>query len=411
MATKTLRYEQLLQLAVAEGATSPNPGATGTLAWSTTTSRVVAWDGSKWNSGWLNYILQLAVAEGATSPSPGIAGAIAWSTTLSKLVVWNGTTWNAVDAGGGGGGSGDLVGPSSSTDNRLPVFSGTSGKLLKEATFFDVPSTTTPAAPAADTLRYFARLQAGRVLPAIIGPSGIDTNLQPALFRNSIHMWLPGTGTTSSIAFGTNWTIRNTGTSAAQAHPTRAATNALTSLNRATFNTGTTATGTSGIQSGQLVAWRGNATGLGGFFYFSRFGIETYRSNIQAWSGLATGNAALAGEPSSLLHSCGICKDSTDTNWFIFTKDSTNKTKIDTGLAVSAGTILDFIMFCPPNSTDIKFRLVNAVTGVVIVDDVSISTTLPASNTFMYVHTAIRSTVGTTAASLALNRIYVEADL
>lgn len=408
---KSLGYDQLLQLAVAEGATSPNPGATGTLAWSTTTSRVVAWDGSKWNSGWLNYILQLAVAEGATSPSPGVTGAIAWSTSLSKLVAWNGTTWNAVDTAGGGGGSGDVVGPSSSTDSRVVVFDSTSGKVIKEAVYLDIPDTSTPVAPSAGNLRLFTRSQAGRQLLALIGPSGIDTNLQPALFRNSVHMWLPGTGTTTSIAFGTNWTARNSGTSAAQAHPTRTATNALTSLNRATFNTGTTATGTSGIQSGQLVAWRGNATGLGGFFYFSRFGIETYRSDIQAWTGLASGNAALAGEPSSLLHSCGICKDSTDTNWFIFTKDSTNKTRIDTGLAVSAGTILDFMMFCPPNSNSIKFRLVNAVTGAVIVDDASISTTLPASSTFMYAHTAIRSTVGTTAASLALNRIYVEADL
>lgn len=33
--------------------------------------------------------------------------------------------------GGGGGGSGDVVGPSSSVDNQLALFSGTTGKLLK----------------------------------------------------------------------------------------------------------------------------------------------------------------------------------------------------------------------------------------------------------------------------------------
>lgn len=35
-------------------------------------------------------------------------------------------------AAGGGGGSGDVVGPSSSTDNAFPVFDGTTGRLLKD---------------------------------------------------------------------------------------------------------------------------------------------------------------------------------------------------------------------------------------------------------------------------------------
>jgi hypothetical protein len=37
--------------------------------------------------------------------------------------------------GGGGGGSGDVVGPASSVDQRVPVFSGTTGKLLAQSAF------------------------------------------------------------------------------------------------------------------------------------------------------------------------------------------------------------------------------------------------------------------------------------
>jgi len=277
--------------------------------------------------------------------------------------------------------------------------------------YVDFPDVSTPAAPAAGSLRYFAQAQAGRMLPAVIGPSGLDTNLQPALFRNSVYMWLPGTGTTVSVAWGTNWVARNSGTSAAQAHPAKASTNDLTGLSRATFSTGTTATGTSGIQSGATVAFRGNAAGLGGFFYFARFGVETYRADLQIQVGLDARNAALGGDPSAQNNSCGICKDAADTDWHFYTRSGSATTKTTTGVAIAAGTILDLMMFAPPNGSGITFRLVNAVTGAVLVDDVTVTTNLPVDTTFMFAHAAVRSTTGTTAALLALNRIYVECDL
>ena len=277
--------------------------------------------------------------------------------------------------------------------------------------YVDFPDVSTPAAPAAGNLRVFTRAQAGRQLLAIVGPSGLDTNLQPALFRNTSYMWLAGTGTTVAINWGSSWTPRNNGASSAQAHPTKATTNALTSMNRATFGTGTTTTGTSGIQTSATVAWRGNAAGLGGFFFFSRFGVETHEAAMRYLVGLSALNAFLAGEPSVQNNSCGVCKDAADANWHIFTRSGTTTTKTDTGVAVAAGNIYDFFMFAPPNGSNITFRLVNAVTGVVHVDDVVISTNLPVNTTLMFAHAQCMSTAGTTAKLLALNRIYVETDL
>lgn len=353
-------------------------------------------------------LLQLAVAEGATTPNPGITGVLAYSTILGSPVHWTGAQWTA---GSAGGGSGDVVGPASSTDGHLLVSSGTTGKVLREASWFDTQATGIPAAPAAGDLRWFGISRAGRILPHIIGPSGIDVALQPGLFGNSIYMWLPGTGTTLSIAWGSSWTARNNGTSAAQAHPTKASTNNLTSMNRATFSTGTTTTGTSGVQSSATVAWRGNATGLGGFFFFARFGVETYRSDIRVLVGLSALNAALAGDPSAQANSCGICKDAADTNWQIFVRSGSTATKIDTGVPVAAGDIFDLMMFAPPNGSGITFRVVNTMTNAVVVDNEYVSTNLPAATTFMYAQARIMSTTGTTAAILALNRIYVECDL
>lgn len=278
--------------------------------------------------------------------------------------------------------------------------------------YIDYPDLSTiPAAPAAGWLRTFARNRAGRALPHIIGPSGVDVAIQPAFFGNTIYMWLPGTGTTTSINFGTNFTARNNGTSAAQAHPTKTSTNAMTSLNRATFGTGTTTTGASGIQSGATVAWRGNAAGLGGFFFFARFGIETLASDMRAMVGLSANNATMAADGSTWANTVGLVKDSADSTWQIATRNASTLTKTATGCTVTAGQILDFLMFAPPNASNVTFRLVDAVNGTVFVDDVAINTNLPVSTTFLFMQAHCQSVSGTTAKLLALNRMYCETDL
>lgn len=277
--------------------------------------------------------------------------------------------------------------------------------------YLDYPLVATPATPAAGNIRLFGRSRAGRALPHYVGPAGIDSALQPALFGNTSYMWLAGTGTTVAINWGTSWTARNAGTGAAQAHPTKASTNALTSMGRATFGTGTTATGSSGIQSSASVAWRGNAAGLGGFFLFARFGVETHEAAMRYMIGLSALNAALNGEPSAQANTIALVKDAADANWFLATRDGAAVTKTATGLAVAAGTILDLTMFAPPNGSNVTVRLVNAVTGTVHLDNVVITNNLPVNTTFLFAHAQAQSTVGTTAKLLALNRIYIECDL
>lgn len=285
------------------------------------------------------------------------------------------------------------------------------GGRIVHGSYYDQAAGGIPAAPAAGFGRWFSRSRAGRILPHYMGPAGADVALQPSLFGNSVVMWLPGTGTTVGINFGEAWTARNAGTGAAQSHPTRASTNALRSMKRATFSTGTTATGSSGIQSTNTVAWRGNAAGLGGWFYFARFAVETHEAAMRYLVGLSALNAALAGEPSAQANTIGIGKDSTDSDWFLIARDGSAVTKTATGLAVAAGTILDFMMFAAPNGSSVTCRLVNAVDGTVYVDNVALTTNLPASTTFLFAHAQAMSTVGTTAKLLALNRIYVETDL
>lgn len=504
MTTKTLSFKSLPSLAIAEGATTPNPGSPGVWAWSQTLTKPVFWNGSSWTAGSAggggsgdvvgpasSVDGDVVVFNGTTgksiksatsgisyrgstvltpegfavglisAPSPGVfrigplfdplgaslalhdsdgnssltistngqwglgllpvfatanqiitSGPALGPPTWSSLKTINGNsifgTGDIVISGGSGGG---ITGPATSTVNHLPTFADTTGDSLQEATYFDIPAINIPAAPAAGDLRWFARNRSGRVLPHVIGPSGVDVALQPALFGNSVFMWSPSTGTTVSTNFGTSWTVRNSGTGTAQAHPTRASTNALTSMNRATFGTGTTATGSSGIQSSRPVCWRGNAANLGGFYFNSRFGVETTEAALQILIGLSSLNAALAGDPDLPANTVALGKRSTDTTWQIICRDGTAATITPTGLAITAGQVLDFTMFAPPNGSSVTFRLVDAVTGTVYVDNVVVTTRLPVNTTFLYAHAQIRSTVGTTAKLLALNRIYVETDL
>lgn len=304
---------------------------------------------------------------------------------------------HAFVSGKADGGDATLVQPSNWNDTHVVD------------TAIDLPDVVTPAAPSAGWLTMFAKTRAGRATLNSIGPSGIDVAYQPAFFGNTIAMWMPS-ATTAQTAIGGTYTARNSGTSAAQDTPTVTSTNAMTSMRRARFGTGTTATGASGTQTAAPMAWRGNAAGLGGFFFGARFGIETLASDQRAFIGLSANNAVMAADASSWNNTVGLCKDTGDSVWQLLTR-STTATKTSTGCTVTAGQVLDLYIFAPPNGSDVTFRLVDAVTGTIYVDDVTSSSTLPTSTTFLYMQAHTQSVTGTTAKLLALNKLYLETDL
>jgi len=260
-------------------------------------------------------------------------------------------------------------------------------------------------------LRLFAKTSAARATLNTVGPAGVDVAYQPAFFGNTIMMWMPSTAA-AQTAIGTTYTARNAGTGAAQAKPTRTTTNAMTSLSRATFGTGTTATGSSGTVSTAPAAWRGNSAGLGGFFYGARFGIETLAADQQVIIGLSANIAALTGDPSLLANTCALVKDTADSTWQFASRNATTLTKTASGCTVTAGQILDLYIFAAPNNDPtIYVRLIDAVTGTIYMDDVAITSTLPVNTTFLYMNAQTKSVTGTTAKLLALNKMYLEQDL
>jgi hypothetical protein len=337
--------------------------------------------------------------------------------SVGQVLKWNGSAWvNDTDLTGGGGGS-----PGGSSGqvqyNNAGAFGGLanvtvdgSGNLSLSA-YYTQTSTTAPSAPALGSLRHYTVNPANRALMSQIDSASLVTYMQPSMFNKTVIMWLPGTGTTVGINFGDAWTARNAGTSAAQSHPTRASTNAMTSMKRAIFGTGTTATGSSGIQSTNTVAWRGNAANLGGFFFHARFGIQTYLSDMRVFVGLSALNAAITADMSTVNHTVGICKDSADSVWQFVERSGTGSTKTSTGVTIAANDIFDFYMYASPNSSEVTCQLVNAVTGAVLASNTTLSTTLPGNTTFLYAHAQAQAVSGLTAKELALAKIYVESNL
>jgi len=336
----------------------------------------------------------------------GIAKLSATGTPSATTYLRGDNTWATISGGGTPAGTSGEV-----QYNNGGAFGGAANVEINNGFLSLVDTGVTPASPPSDNMIFFTRKRASRQLPSFIGPAGLDTTLQPALFGNSIYMWLPGVGTTLSINFGTSYTARNNGTNAAQAHPTRASTNAITSLNRATFSTGTTATGASGIQTASTVAWIGNAANLGGFFFFARFGLEAISGTYRCFVGLSANNATMAADSSTWNNTIGFGKDAADTTWqFIMRNNGTVTTKSATAISFTAGAIYDLYIFVKPNTSQVEWEVRDPVGGTIL--DTNIETTnLPLNTTFMYMQTHIQSTVGTTPKLLALNRMYLETDL
>jgi hypothetical protein len=325
----------------------------------------------------------LPLTEGATVPNLGAAGkgAWAWSDSLSKPVYWTGTNWTAGSSGGGG-----------ATD---PL----------ELT------ASTPTAPAADKVRVFARNVGGRIVPAFVGPSGLDTSLQASLARNMVAFARPqGNGT---VIAGVGLAISPTGTATAASV---SATNLYTAMRRIEYLVNTAATtAVAGFRHAAAQWFRGSGA-LGGFHFVCRFAPATgsaanaTRRGFVGFTSLTTAPTDV--DPSTRANIIGVGCDSTDANYFIMHKTGTaTATRVDTGIAKSATDrtkVFELAMFCPPGGTSVQFEFTDLTTGVVFRH--TATTNLPAATTLLapsgyYSVGGVSSVIG-----MALMSLYIETD-
>jgi hypothetical protein len=271
-----------------------------------------------------------------------------------------------------------------------------------------------PTAPAAGRLVLFGEECGGRSMPAYIGPSGLDSILQPFLARNKIGYWSGiGNANTAPLALGI-------------AAPTAAGT--ATAVNVATTGIAAqtkrlryqvspaSATAVAGWRLGVAQFWLGNGSGLGGFNLVQRFvpGGNGTPSTQRMFVGIGSSTAAPTDvQPSSITNIIGVGADAADTNLFMMHNDgSGTATRIDLGANFpknNAGTDLyEIALFAKPNATEVEYQVRRLNTGHEATG--TITTDIPSNTTLL----APRgwASVGGTSSTIAIDLIslYIETD-
>jgi len=282
------------------------------------------------------------------------------------------------------------------------------GVFLDNERALPLPVLTAQPTSLASTMKLYAISRANHALPAFIGPSGIDTTIQPAIFSNRVGLITPAR-TTSINIFGCG-----VQTSATLSHPTPSTNSMAESLYRTRFQTSTTAGNASGVRS-DVWAVRGNGgTGRGGFWFVGRMCTGSIAlSGGQMVFGLQGGNAALGGEPSALTNLLAIGKDIADTNLQFMRNDgSGTAVKTDLGIAYAANVALQIRLWCPPSSSEIWVLVerINNDGTLTSLLDTSYTTDIPATTTFLAMHCQVRNGATAAAANVEMVQMYCESD-
>lgn len=196
----------------------------------------------------------------------------------------------------------------------------------------------------------------------------------------------PSSSFTAGVAVGTLWTTTGT-----KSTPGRSAASALAAMQRSVYTTGAASGNAAGEYSADLV-WRGSAENLGGFRFFGRIGVITYLSDMQIMCGVSAGAFSLSGEPSARNDTIALGKDSGDTNWQLIFRSNSETTKVDLGLAVSAGQILQVSIDAEPNASSVTVRVERVDDAAVLADNTVHSANLPRDTIMMCAHIQCRTT-------------------
>ena len=255
-------------------------------------------------------------------------------------------------------------------------------------------------------LQIYSKVIGGRAMPKWIGSSGVDTPFQPFLGMNSIKICQVGTATALAF-FGTTCTI--TGTATAQAVVGDGTVKGK--MRYSVIPTTTTAANAAGVFCPQS-----EAHGAGGYYFVTRFAMGVVGVTQRIFVGMMSGTTLVANTEfkTTTTATVGLCTTLATSagNWFLCAADGTTAmTAIDLGatnFAVSSTSVVELVLFCPPNSTAIQYRVTNMVTGV------SVSGTYtgncPPVTTLLAPQINTNNNATAAACSIAVNKWYLESD-
>lgn len=357
-----------------------------------------------------------AIAEGATTPNPGFS-ALVYSSTTGKLMYWTGTQWTS--GGGGstspGGSSGDIQ------FNNGGAFGGVAN-VEADNNDLVLANNESPVTPPTDRVKLFNRKLAARNMLGIKGPSGLDMVLQPSMARNKIGIWMPsGNSNTVPGVFGM---LAPTALGTATARNV-ATTNFFTRMRRMGYVSSAAAASFAGfhVNAGQITL--GDTVGsrtVGGFFKVIRFGISDAAtvSGARMFVGIGSAGAPTNVEPSTLTNHIGVGHGASDTNLKLYYGGSAAQTPIDLGanfpLTLNA-VAYELVLFCPPgvaNNASVSYQVTNLSTGTTTSGTLTAATAgtqLPSSTTLLSPSKNWRCTnAATVACGLDIMSDYIETD-
>lgn len=325
-------------------------------------------------------------------------------------------------ATGGGTATGTNTGdtPPGGTDGAIQSKSGSgfagAANAQIEGDELRLPTIATPTAPAADGVKVFGRSVAGRSMVSMMGPSGLDTTLQPHFGRNRIGMWSP---------LGNSGTITSIGTLAPTAVGTATAANVATTnrhtrTRRITYRV--TTPSTSAVAGWRCVTAQytigAAAAGDGGFHLITRWGPDTGVSTAtnRCFVGIMAPITPTDTEPSTRINMVGVGWDAADTNIQIMHNDgSGTATKIDLGASFPVPTVdqtslYEIALFSRPGTTQaVDYEFTDLVSGDVATG--TITTDIPSTTTLISPH-GWMSVGGTSSViGIAMASMYIETDM
>jgi hypothetical protein len=271
-------------------------------------------------------------------------------------------------------------------------------------------TTTNPNVPSTGA-KIYSRSRAGRRMTEQLGPFGYNYSFQPCVAMKSIG-WFSATGNgTSTTSIGLSMTV--TGTATARNVVT---TKFFTSLRRIGYVSSSSAGNSAGIRHGGLQFWRGNASGLGGFYFVCRFGISSAATvaGQRSFVGLVASTSVLSNaDPSTNSNILGFGVDGSDTTWsFMHAGSSTPATKdtlTGTFAPRSLSTdIYEVRIYCPPNGSTIYYSIEDLNGGSLF--DGNTTTALPSNTTLLSPHIWTNNNTTALACAIDVCSLYIETD-
>jgi len=399
-------------LNVADGATAnvgtvTSVGGTGTVSGLTLTGTVTG-SGNLTLGGTLS-TTSAALTDFNSATRAQVEAELIAGTNVTITPGSSGATRTLTIAATGGGGGGSPGGSTTQVQyNNAGSFAG-AANVGVESDNLRLAATTDPATPTGALIVY-AKSVAGRTVPKVKEPSGLDYALQASFWQNNVTMWNPTTET-AGVWLGTAGQGWGGGTGTySTALPTD--TNIYTSFKRGRWaNVVTTANQVLGQRNTEAMFYRGSAvSGAGGFFFFSRCGFDVWTNGGRFFAGMHSGTTVISANPSALDNTVGFCVDSTDNGAIYFLTRGTAATKAATGITIVSNRGYDLFIFCAPGSSEYTWRIVDLVNGTEASGTATL--TLPTNTTKLTTGVLASNAALTpvTSIQLGVNRIYVETD-